>query len=65
MATQKYCVKMRFKVDNGNAPAGSHAYLSFRGRHEWSKRTAAKHLKDVSTDSRWTTFYDKFELEEA
>ena len=54
----KYSVRM---VDQ----TGRACYLSHRGRSEWCKRVAARHLRDVSKDSRYTSFYVSFELEQA
>lgn len=65
MATQKYCVKMRFNDKQDQRPAGSHCYLSHNGRHEWCLKTAKKHLKDVMNNPSFQTHYDHFELEEA
>lgn len=53
----KYSVKMTML--NGHA-----AYLSFRGRSEWSKRVALRHMRDVEKDVRFSSFYCAFSLEE-
>lgn len=44
---------------------GKGAYLSHRGRDEWPKRTAMRHLRDVSADTRYTSHYTTFYIEEA
>lgn len=45
-------------------PDGGRVYLSHRGRSEWAKRTALRHLADVRADSRFTSFYVDFQIEE-
>lgn len=45
-------------------PNGDKVYLSHNNRWKWCKRTAQKHLKDVSSKKMFTDHYVRFELEE-
>lgn len=60
----RYNVRMRLARDNGNTPAGTWVCLSVRNRIAWSKRTAQKHLADVSKDRRFTDSYNAFIIEQ-
>lgn len=44
-------------------PDGGKVYLSYNDRIKWCKRTAEKHLKDVSSKKMFTDHYVRFELE--
>lgn len=50
----KYSVRMRLRDGSG------HVYLQANGRHAWSKRVAAKHMKDICNLPQWLKHYDEF-----
>jgi hypothetical protein len=58
----RYHVIMRFDKNQG-VRAGTHAYLDVKGRMQWSKATATKHLNDVKNDVGYNSHYDHFALE--
>jgi hypothetical protein len=44
-------------------PNGDKVYLSHNNRIKWCKRTAEKHLKDVSNNKMYTEHYIRFAIE--
>lgn len=55
---------LRYSVVMIRKDTGGKVYLSHNNRIKWCKRTAEKHLKDVSTNPMYTQHYSAFMIEE-
>jgi hypothetical protein len=58
----RFYVRMRLSKQNGSTPAGTWCVLSDKGRSTWTRRTAARKMREVSRDPKFTDHYDAFEI---
>lgn len=59
---ERYSVRLTFNDRDAKFRAGTHAYLSHRGRTEWTRKTAERHAQDCRRDNKFTDFYSVIEV---